>query len=114
MKVLYNRHKNIKEEAFVVEPVIVRVTKFNEDGYDKFRKQMSDAHNTGQTVIPVVIDSYGGEAYSLNGNDINNTEFKVPCGNNHRVQSNVVWGNPFYFWISRNEIYVTNGNGNDS
>ena len=28
MKVLYNRHKNIKEEAFVVEPVIVRVTKF--------------------------------------------------------------------------------------
>jgi ATP-dependent protease ClpP protease subunit len=67
MKVLYNRHKNIKEEAFVVEPVIVRVTKFNEDGYDKFRKQMSDAHNTGQTVIPVVIDSYGGEAYSLMG-----------------------------------------------
>jgi len=67
MKVLYNKHKNIKEEALVVEPVIIRVTKFNEDGYDKFRKQMSDAHNTVQTVIPVVIDSFGGEAYTLMG-----------------------------------------------
>ena len=26
---------------------------------------MSDAHNTGQPVIPIVIDSYGGQVYSL-------------------------------------------------
>jgi len=67
MKIIYNKHKNIKEESLIVEPVIVRVTKFNEEGYEKFRKQMSDAHNTGQTIIPVVIDSYGGEAYTLMG-----------------------------------------------
>ena len=46
-------------------PVIVRVNKFNEEAAEQFSADMSAAQNTGQPVIPVVIDSYGGQVYSL-------------------------------------------------
>ena len=67
MNVLVNKHSNIKEESLIKDPVIVKVSKFDEEGYEEFSKQMNDAHDTGQTIIPIVIDSYGGEAYSLMG-----------------------------------------------
>ena len=46
-------------------PIIVRVNKFTEESADAFSEAMSAAQNTGQPVIPVVIDSYGGQVYSL-------------------------------------------------
>ena len=55
----------IKEVELRKNPVIIRVNKFNEDSAKKFAQEMAQAHNTGQTVIPVVIDSYGGQVYSL-------------------------------------------------
>jgi ATP-dependent Clp protease, protease subunit len=53
------------EELLVNSPKIVLVNKFNEEAAKKFRENMEEAVNTGQTTIPVVIDSYGGEVYSL-------------------------------------------------
>jgi len=55
----------IKECELRKSPVIVRVNKFNEDAAKKFANEMAAAHNTGQDIIPVVIDSYGGQVYSL-------------------------------------------------
>lgn len=55
----------IKEVELRKNPVIVRVNKFNEESAKKFSQQMAQAHNTGQKIIPVVIDSYGGQVYSL-------------------------------------------------
>lgn len=49
------------------EPKIIRVTEFNDDGLEEFVKDMDEAHRTGQPVIPIVIDSYGGFVYSLLG-----------------------------------------------
>ena len=46
-------------------PVTVRVNDFDEEGVEKFRKSMEEAQNTGQEVIPILIDSYGGYVYSL-------------------------------------------------
>jgi ATP-dependent Clp endopeptidase proteolytic subunit ClpP len=46
-------------------PVIIRVNKFNEESAKTFALDMAQAHSTGQDIIPVVIDSYGGEVYSL-------------------------------------------------
>ena len=46
-------------------PVIVRVNKFNEEAAEKFTKQMDAAQNSGQPIVPIVIDSYGGQVYSL-------------------------------------------------
>ena len=55
----------IKEVELKKTPIIIRVNKFTEDSAKKFANEMAAAHNTGQPVIPVVIDSYGGQVYSL-------------------------------------------------
>ena len=57
--------KQIKEFELHNNPVIVTVNKFDEDSAKDFRNKFSMAHNTGQTVVPVLIDSYGGQVYSL-------------------------------------------------
>ena len=55
----------IKEVELKKNPVIIRVNNFNEEAAKKFQNEIAAAHNTGQKIIPVVIDSYGGEVYSL-------------------------------------------------
>ena len=55
----------IKEIELRKPPQIIRVNKFDEESAKKFSEQIAVAHNTGQKVIPVVIDSYGGQVYSL-------------------------------------------------
>ena len=60
-----NIHSQVKELELRHNPVIIRVNKFDEDSAKEFASQMSLAHNTGQKVIPVIIDSYGGQVYAL-------------------------------------------------
>ena len=57
--------KLIKEIELRKSPVVIHVNKFDEESAEKFIKLMSQAHNTGQPIVPVVIDSYGGQVYSL-------------------------------------------------
>ena len=56
---------NIKTVELRSSPVIIRVNKFDEKSAKDFADKIASAHNTGQDVIPVVIDSYGGQVYSL-------------------------------------------------
>jgi len=60
-----NIDPKIKEVELRHNPVIIRVNKFDEDSAADFANKMAMAHNTGQGVIPIVIDSYGGQVYSL-------------------------------------------------
>ena len=55
----------IKEIELRKNPVISRVNEFNEEAAKKFSAEIAQAHSTGQKVIPVIIDSYGGQVYSL-------------------------------------------------
>lgn len=55
----------IRELELRHNPVMIRVNKFTEESAAEFATKMAMAHNTGQSVIPVVIDSYGGQVYSL-------------------------------------------------
>ena len=55
----------IKDVELRKVPVIIRVNKFDEKGATDFAHKMSMAHCTGQKVIPVIIDSYGGQVYAL-------------------------------------------------
>lgn len=55
----------IKEIELRKSPVIIRVNKFDEKSAKEFQGEMARAHNTGQPIIPIVIDSYGGAVYSL-------------------------------------------------
>ena len=55
----------IKTLELKQEPVIITINNFDEESSAAFSEAVSIAHNTGQKVIPVIIDSYGGQAYSL-------------------------------------------------
>jgi len=49
----------------IEKPVVIRVNKFDEDSTKKFAEDLDKAQQTGQDVIPIVIDSLGGEAYAV-------------------------------------------------
>lgn len=65
MKWKIDRSPLVKELELHKNPIIIRVNKFNEDSAKDFDAKVAAAHNTGQKIIPVVIDSYGGQVYSL-------------------------------------------------
>lgn len=55
----------IKEIELRQNPVIVTVNEFTEESAQKFNSEMSMAQNSGQKIIPIEIDSYGGQVYAL-------------------------------------------------
>lgn len=69
----------LKEWELKKNPVIVRVNKFDESSAKEFSNSIAAAHNTGQKIIPVVIDSYGGQVYSLMSmiSNIKNSEIPI-------------------------------------
>lgn len=62
IKDISNRFTEVKLRD---QPVIIRVNKFDEDSAKDFSNAMSAAQSTGQPIVPVVIDSFGGAVYSL-------------------------------------------------
>tara|TARA_Y100000310_G_scaffold202477_1_gene202660 strand:+ start:3947 stop:4549 length:603 start_codon:yes stop_codon:yes gene_type:complete len=65
MKITTTFSSLIKDPDIKRPPVIIRVNEFNNKAAKEFEIEISKAHNTGQSVIPVIIDSYGGQVYSL-------------------------------------------------
>jgi ATP-dependent Clp protease protease subunit len=55
----------IKEMELHSQPILIRVNKFDDKSATEFSQKMAAAHRTGQKVIPITIDSYGGQVYSL-------------------------------------------------
>lgn len=54
-----------KIEEIIDLPVVITVNEFNEKSDKQFRDDFARALNTNQSVIPIVISSYGGHVYSL-------------------------------------------------
>jgi len=46
-------------------PVVIRVHDISEEAVTPFAEQVSAAHDTGQPIIPIVIDSLGGDLYAM-------------------------------------------------
>lgn len=68
MKVKLNVDPKIKIKNIhdvVTLPIVVTVNEFTDKSAKIFSDQMNEAANTGQEIIPVVIDSFGGQVYSL-------------------------------------------------
>lgn len=67
MKVLITKDESIRGNAsrLISQPVIIRLNKFHEESVKEVSKSFNAAHNTGQSVIPIIIDSYGGYVHSL-------------------------------------------------
>jgi ATP-dependent Clp protease protease subunit len=55
----------IKDVELRKPPIMIRVNKFDEKSANEFAHKVALAHSTGQKVIPIIIDSYGGQVYSL-------------------------------------------------
>jgi ATP-dependent Clp protease protease subunit len=64
---VFNVDSNVtaSKDVLMKLPVVVTVVDFNEAGVKTFNKEMDEAHNTRQPVIPIVINSFGGSVYSL-------------------------------------------------
>lgn len=54
-----------KINDLVIKPKSIYVNKFTEESALKFHKDIADAEETGQSIIPIYIDSYGGLVDSL-------------------------------------------------
>jgi ATP-dependent Clp protease protease subunit len=66
MNVIINFSPLLKDKELIDDlPVVIRVKKFDESAAKEFSEKVSKAQNTGQPVLPVIIDSYGGQVYSL-------------------------------------------------
>lgn len=65
-------------EDVLSEPKIIRVNEFNEDALKDFEEDMDEAYKTGQPVVPIVIDSFGGEVYAAMGMVASVLNCKVP------------------------------------
>lgn len=78
MNTIKNISKLLEKVELRFEPIVIRVNKFDEESAVKFSNAMSAAQNTGQPVVPVVIDSYGGQVYSLMSMIANIKSSKIP------------------------------------
>jgi ATP-dependent Clp endopeptidase proteolytic subunit ClpP len=59
-------HSNVKKISLHQEPVVIHVTgEIDEDDVEQFGKDLAAAQNTGQPVVPIIINSGGGEVYPL-------------------------------------------------
>lgn len=66
MNILKTFSPLIKEPKLIDDlPVVIRVRKFDEASAKEFSSLVTKAQNTGQPVLPIIIDSYGGQVYSL-------------------------------------------------
>lgn len=59
------RLKQRKADELIDLPAVIYVTEFTDESAEAFAKDMRAAHLTGQPVIPVVINSNGGECHNL-------------------------------------------------
>ena len=79
MNVIKNFSPLLKDKELIDDlPVVIRVKKFDESAAKEFSEKMSKAHNTGQPVVPVIIDSYGGQVYSLMSMISDITHARIP------------------------------------
>lgn len=56
---------NIKPEEVMEIPVSIYVNEFSEEAVKIFLEDITKAKNTSQPIIPIYIDSYGGDVYAL-------------------------------------------------
>lgn len=65
LKLSYDVDSSLQEYDVRIEPKVIWVTQFDENSAKEFAIDMHQAHLTGQTIIPIIIDSFGGDVYSL-------------------------------------------------
>ncbi|RTK94357.1 MAG: hypothetical protein EKK64_08580 [Neisseriaceae bacterium] len=92
--------------------ISLRIQRINEETVEKFEKAISDAHQINQPIMPVLIDSTGGCAYSLLSiiEMIKKSEIKIATIVESRALSSgavlFTCGHQNYRYISENGIVI--------
>lgn len=60
-----DKHIKCKISELIESPVVIKVNNFNDDAVKDFQDQYEKCLLSGQPIVPVLIDSYGGQVYSL-------------------------------------------------
>ena len=60
-----NLHARLAKCEFRSDTTVIHVCAFDEEAVTKFNTSLNAAISSGQTLVPVVIDSYGGHVHSL-------------------------------------------------
>lgn len=67
--ILYSVSPDIKvktpSELLTELPEVVLVNKFDEEAVEKFRVSFGKAVQSKQPIVPIIVDSYGGQVYAL-------------------------------------------------
>lgn len=74
-------HDPMIDDGSIMAPMIIRVDgKINELSANRFEEEIFKAQRTGQNIIPVIINSYGGDVYALFQmiDAINKVKKKIP------------------------------------
>ncbi len=67
MEIIIKNSPLVKEDSLWKTPLTITVNEFTEASLNAFRKDFNKALSTGQPIVPIIVDSYGGEVYSLRG-----------------------------------------------
>lgn len=59
------RFLNRKLEELIKQPITLRVSEFNDESVKLFTEDMKAANEAEQDIIPIIINSYGGNIYAL-------------------------------------------------
>lgn len=75
-----NKHPNLKSDIFEHHPMIIPVRRFTEPSLEEFTRLFMSAEQSGQEIIPIHIDSNGGNVDSLFGMlDVIGRSKKIVC-----------------------------------
>lgn len=61
MNILVNRPENFIRDCFVTKPNYIYVTSFNKDSLKDFTREFNEAEQRDQEIIPILINSPGGQ-----------------------------------------------------
>lgn len=70
------KHPKIRD--IIDDPIIIHIQSFDEEATQEFEADMDQAHETGQPIIPIVIDSFGGSCYGVSSMISSILNAKVP------------------------------------
>ena len=65
IRISYDIDHALSDYDVKIEPKVIWVTNFDENSAKEFAVEINQAHDTGQAIIPVIIDSFGGDVYSV-------------------------------------------------
>ena len=95
MNVIKNFSPLLKDKELIDDlPIVIRVRKFDEAQQKNFPQPSPKLKTQDNPYLPIIIDSYGGQVYSLMSMISDIHASRIPGGNHYTRKGYVVWCAP--------------------